>query len=399
MNRQDVLYSLFSRPDTEKVLSELSDETDVFKIRKRLSADFVDDASLFLTDLILLRKKAKKKFSLASKMIFDKEGCEQATHPVVAKYHASLASSDDRVFEICTGIGIDTSFFSKTAKKVISIDSSKEKIYMAKHNANILGNIRNIQFKEVSFEECETADNCSFIYADPSRRNNQKRIYDPEECFPSVSSILSFSEKSEIEDGKCVIKLSPICDYESLLGYGRIEVVSYKREVREILFIRDSKRKGEVSAIILFDDQGPNKIGKSNKEMLFTDSIKNYIVEADPAVIKAGALNEIASKISAAKVHPELDYLTTNNFTFDNAVRFFKVKRVSPFKEKRIKRYLKEQEITKASVKTRGIKKTPEVISRELGLKGGDNRLFIFVFRCGKKRVCAVTEEVFSSHE
>lgn len=383
----------------KELMHTCADVTDPLSLRKKLSDRCSPSECVAISQQISLRKKAAERFTCANRMLFDTEGLAQATHPILADYHASLFADTDILLDICTGIGSDASAFSRTVQKQYSLDVNPIKSALAKHNITLLGTMQTTTLLVDDFATYTIPDEVTAIFADPSRRDAEKRIIIPDHYSPTVTHILQRAEKKHIAPGKCIIKLSPACDYTSLLNHGRIEVVSYAGEAKEVLFINDTTRCGERRAVLL--GSRDNEISQIRYTLTnsgttrhrITDA-KSYLIEPDAAIIRAGLVAEYAEKINATFLDPHIAYLTIDTLPQDCHSPAYKIKTLLPYNIKTIRRYLSNHEITCISVKKRGINQSPEEIQKKLGIKSGSNTTYLFVYRADDKHCALIAERV-----
>jgi len=206
-----------------------------------------------------------------------------ATHELAAEWRAKkLASS--RLLEVGCGIGIQTIAFSKTCKRVISIDIDERKIEYAKANIKKLG-ITNVEF----------------VCADIMELTDELKLFNPETVFldparpaeEDVRTLKSFSPplKEFIEAfkyAKTAIELPP--QMQIMPAEGEREYMSINGLINRLtLYIGEYK----TSAVLLPKNI---RIEGQPKEPEQIERLETYIIVPDPAVIKAGLINEIHIK-------------------------------------------------------------------------------------------------------
>jgi len=382
--------------ETQNVLNEYRDETDLFRLRSALRKRFSDDECVAITQQIVLRQKGKNKFLFPDKMLFDREGYEQATHAAVAEYHAQFFSDSDTVLDICTGLGSDAVALSKKVERVITLDIQAERLALAAYNVSQLGNTERCTFVASSFELFESPRTVTALYADPSRRSSGKRRIEPEDYSPTVSEVLALAERLNISDGKCLIKLAPACDYDELLECGRIEVISLDGEVKEVLFFLDAERAGEVTAVVLHnDDFMPQRVCQIDASDEYYKKVSRpltYVIEPDNAIIRAGVVNELAQQFKGFFLQAQTAYLTSDTKGDEKGYRAYAVLDHFDFNAKKVKKYLKDKNITALSIKKRGVNETADELQKRIGIKKGSNSLYLFVYRVGEKYKACLAE-------
>ncbi|MDD3159632.1 MAG: methyltransferase domain-containing protein [Candidatus ainarchaeum sp.] len=149
-------------------------------------------------------KLAKEKFSLGKDMFFlNKVAVEETTPEIVAFYRAKRMSNlitGKTVLDLCCGSGMDSIGLAKYAKKVIAIDNNYETIECAKQNAKLCG-ITNIEFICIDYKKFDfTKEKIDFVFSDPERRKENKRLKLLNETNPSTIELINFLNKNQIND-------------------------------------------------------------------------------------------------------------------------------------------------------------------------------------------------------
>jgi hypothetical protein len=371
----------------QSLLFKYKDERDPFRIRKILSEVCSSEDSLALSQQIIFREHARRKFPEPQKMLFDREGLEQSTHAAVAAFHASLFDSSDTLLEVCSGLGADSIEFSKKVRKLYMVESDAARSAFSRFNCLNLGNHEKCVVIDSLFEDADIPDDLTSLYADPSRRISGKRIIEPDEYSPALTQITDFAKTRKIENGKCIIKLSPLCEYDALLREGRVDVISLDGEVKEVLFFLDNEKAGSVRAVVLgHNNFEPYTVIAIQREEGLSKSIQpigSYIAEPDNAIIRAGVVNELAHRLHASFLQSQTAYLTLETKGDENGYRAYKVIDAFDFNAKKMKEYLKSKKIEALSVKKRGLRETSEELQKKIGIKRGSNSLFLFLWRIG----------------
>lgn len=366
-------------------ISENRHEKDMLRLRKRLNHSFPAEKARFICEQIMLRKKGSEKFSNAQSMLFEREALEQASHQVVAGYHASLFNANDRVLDICTGIGSDAIAFSRRVNYVYTVDCDKERLALAEYNHRICCAPQNINFINQKIEDISLPPDITGIYADPSRRTNKKRTILPSNAQPSLDVVLAIMEKKGIAFGKTLIKLAPAVDYSELLKQGEIQVISYRGQVREVLFIPGGDLRGLIRAVLLdSDSRVMYELNNTQNGLMRLSEMRTILIEPDPAIIRANLISQWASQHDAYAIDPHIAYLTADAYVSDSSAECFRVIHHMPYSVKDIKRYLRLHSIDHISIKKRALQKSAQHIQKELKIKAGSNHHYLFVFRRGR---------------
>src|SRR5690606_6518600 len=116
---------------------------------------------------------------------------EQASSEETALYKATLISENTSLIDLTGGIGIDSYYFSKRAKKVLHCELNPDLSEIAKHNAEVLG-AKNIEFHAgdgLKVLEEQSTETFQTIYLDPSRRVKTRKVFMLQDCEPNIIEI------------------------------------------------------------------------------------------------------------------------------------------------------------------------------------------------------------------
>lgn len=162
---------------------------------------------------------------------------EQASPEIVANILSY--SNGEIAVDLTGGLGVDSYFMARKFQQVIYIETDAMLCRLAEYNFKRLG-IDNITILNTTAEKwlAENETEVDLIYADPSRRNErQARISDPDQCFPSVATILPMVERTT---GRFLLKTSPLFDFrEGLRRWKMVRKVhfySVNDEMKEIIY-------------------------------------------------------------------------------------------------------------------------------------------------------------------
>lgn len=248
-----------------------------------------------------LRRRASAKFEKAAEMLFDRDGLQMASHERVAAYHASLFPEGDPVVDMTAGIGSDTLALA-ARRPVIAYELLPERAEYLRHNLDVHGLVAEVRVGDAVAAPVGAA--CAFC--DPSRRTEGRRLRRLDDFSPDPHLVAK--RMGSIERG--VMKLSPMLADADLRGLGgRIEFVSFQGECKE--------------ALVVFGDveTGPRAVHIESGEILEAANMpaaegpglvepQKYLLEADPAAIRAHCLSELCSRFNLAALGDSNGYLT-----------------------------------------------------------------------------------------
>lgn len=150
---------------------------------------------------------AKEKFSRGAKMSFpSRDALGQATPETVARYRAGRIAQilghekSLTAVDLCCGIGMDAIALSRKFEKVYAFDTDPKTIKCAGQNAELY-RVKNIRFICAPAEEASLkALGADFVFADPSRRANGRRVRLLSETGPSGEWLIEFIKKSGVRN-------------------------------------------------------------------------------------------------------------------------------------------------------------------------------------------------------
>tara|TARA_B100001093_G_scaffold511800_1_gene580504 strand:- start:2059 stop:3240 length:1182 start_codon:yes stop_codon:yes gene_type:complete len=310
----------------------------------------------------------------------NKLNIEQCSSEKTAYYKSTLVSGENLI-DITAGFGVDSFYFSKKIKNILSCELDEKLSKTSEHNFKTL-NTKNIRTKALNglnfLKKKETI--FDWIYIDPSRRgqNNEKKVF-IKDCNPDISKHLNlFFKRSQ----NILIKLSPMVDIQALLkdvsNPKEIHIVAVKNEVKEILVVLKKGFSSEttIKAINLSSEQ-PNfefKISNEKKVVLSYKSPEKYLYEPNLAVIKAGAFKILASKFKIGKLGPNTHLYTSSKIKNKFPGKIYNIKDVIPYNKRNLNKIIKG---IKANIKSRNFPKSVNEIKEQYKLiDGGDIYLF-----------------------
>ncbi len=237
-------------------------------------------------------KKASSKHSKADKLHYREEDIRWATHELAAEYRAQRLKCKT-IVDIGCGIGFQSFAFAKTCKKVYAIEIDKEKIKLAQKNALILGwkNIEFIHGDALSDEVISQLKNVDMVFCDPERSPEEKQR-SVASIKPSIPELLkkyrALTEDIAIEFPPQMREIPFDCEKEYL---------SIDGALNRLTLYFGSLQKCERSAVVLPAEK--KLCSAEEKTLKETDMMKEYLYEADPAVVKADLLGELAEETGA----------------------------------------------------------------------------------------------------
>ncbi|TYR31207.1 methyltransferase domain-containing protein [Sphingobacterium phlebotomi] len=310
----------------------------------------------------------------------EKLNLEQCSSARTGKFKASLLSPNSTVLDLTGGFGVDSYYFAQQAKKVIHCEINPELSQIVTHNLSELG-VDNVQF--------HTGDGIAFlissdkefdyIYADPSRRVKNQKVFRLEDCEPNILAYQPlFFEHSDT----LITKLAPLLDISGALNVlphvKDVYVISIENDCKELLFVQHKSFQGipRIHAVRLSTEDEPgifsfNYVQEKEATPVLGEPT-NFLYDPDVAITKAGAFKSVATVFNLQKLHQHSHLYTRDHLIPEFPGRVFQIQQVVPFSV-----FKKNVDITKANIIAKNFPLKVDDIRRKFKIKdGGEDYLY-----------------------
>lgn len=381
---------------------------------------------------------AMYKAELAARLL-NSEICEFATKgtvvPKFTKNDDTLGKQENVSFlDMTGGFGVDFSYIAaQLGVNSMYVERQAHLCEAAKENFERLGLknaiVKNGDGVEVlhGFSTCDADSQISkemplrLIFIDPARRDDAgNKVVSLQDCTPDVTLLQDeMLEKSDF----VIIKLSPMLDWHravnELKQVREVHIVSTGNECKELLLVLSSslgdkaKSSTEVdeahvsetddetshlkiycindNQVMSYDESDKSVVSiasgiecgivelekcSSEENELSQDSSKPlYLYEPNASLMKAGCFGAISSRYGVKMLEKNSHLFISDKPVHDFPGRSFRIKAVSSFNKKDLKRQLSG--ITKANIATRNFPLSVTELRKRLKLKdGGDTYIF-----------------------
>jgi precorrin-6B methylase 2 len=323
-------------------------------------------------------QKAKNKlpeFYNTEKIIYPpKLSMEQCSSEQTGIYKSQIINGE-RLIDLTGGFGIDSFYFSKTYKHVTHIEQNKALSEIANKNFKLL-KVQNIKTLNSTAEEFiqTTKVKADIVYIDPSRRNENQRVFKLDECLPNIIELAP--EIFKISD-KILVKTAPLLDIKQTLkdlkNVTQVWVISVNNDCKEVLYLLEKDKAIEpiLNTINLTKNKQEysfNYLFELNSSVDYS-SPESYLYESNASILKAGAFNSICNQFNLKKIAINSHLYTSNNLIENFPGRTFKIEKTITYSTKEFKKL----GIKKANVNCRNFKNNVEETKKKLQLKDGGN--------------------------
>ena len=278
---------------------------------------------------------------------------EQASSKETALYKTSLIEENTSLIDITGGIGIDSYYFSKRAKRVVHCEINENLSKIAAHNAGVL-KAKNIEFYKgdgLKFLEYHPSNTFQTLYADPSRRVKTQKVFMLKDCEPNVVELQQLLFKKV---PKIIIKAAPLLDISlsisELNNVKEVHIISLKNECKELLFVLEKDYEGHalLHAVGLGSKVNFNftfyQEEERNAQAVYGPPT-NFLFDPDVALLKAGCFKLLSVRYKLDKLH-----ISTHLYTSANSIHNFPGRSFEIVKTYEYKNFKKEKTNWEASV-------------------------------------------------
>jgi SAM-dependent methyltransferase len=392
-------FEFLVSPLGAQVLADLADidlsPGAILPLLTRLRKTLTPEQSGSAVEQAELRRRASGKFGAdAPKMLFTRDGLEQASDPGIRRYRAEQASRQDvgTIIDACCGIGTDALAFAQAGHPVLGLDLDPLRVEIARYNAAALG-LDSVHFAvyDVTQPLPEDAD---LIFFDPARRDPAgNRLHHVERYLPPLSTLKRWDAPH------IWAKLSPAVELEQTAEYGGTVVFhSAGGDLKEaVLQIERGVYDEQRTAAVRHSADGWEAWAWSAPpEPIPAREPGAWLLEPDPALLRAGFVQHLAARTGAAQIDATIAYLTTDDSPDTLWARAWPILDWMPFNLKRLKAYLREHGIGRVTVKKRGHAMTPEQLQAALKLDGrGEERVVVLTRVKGQPAIVICAPVVF----
>ena len=349
-----------------------------------LRRDYAPNEAAAGLALARLRRKAVAKFgALADSLFFTGDALEQASSPAARRWRVHLRQDwqSVRLLDLCCGVGTDALAFAQAGAFVTGIDLDPVRVAMARLNAAACGVSDRTRFEVgdiLTLDEAIVRTH-DLIFFDPARRDPDQvesaRVHHVEGYLPPLSTVQRFV-------GLPVwAKLSPGVKFDQLTAYlappmnGQIDFIAAEGDLKEALLRLPSPQAPPTefqrrAVMVIQGELHSLTTDPHAVPPLLEGDPHGWLIEPDPAILRAGAVAQVANTLNGALLDSEIAYFVTDERPTLPFVRAWRIRSWMPFNVKQLRAILRAEDIGTVTVKKRGTVITPEVLIPQLKLKG-----------------------------
>jgi hypothetical protein len=317
-----------------------------------------------------LRISARSKFSHADEMLFTRAGLEQASSEQAARHSARRFRHLGSVADLCCGIGGNLVALAASSR-VLAVDRDRTALEFARHNALVSG--ARYPVVPVCADVRELAVRPDGIFIDPARRVGDRRLR-AGVSEPRLDWCLRLTGWAPAVG----IKAAPGLPRELIPAGWEAEFLSVGRGLKEALLWSPAVATTPRRATIL--PAGDTLISKPGPAVPVAPP-GEFLLDPNPAVTRAGLVEELARDLGAWKIDPMIAFLSADRAAATPFARTLRVLESMPWNEKQAARRLRELGIGTADIRRRGLAGDVELIRKRLSLRGEHSATIVLTRR------------------
>ena len=327
-------------------------------------------------------------------LLWTRTGLEQSTGPLAAARRAQLlaAAGITSIIDITAGLGMDARAMLEAGISVTAVESDPTTAAYLAHNLATITtatgdshhNVRNANSvdPEVLAELHNLGSDAWFV--DPARRsashdgNRSRPERDPELWSPPWSLVENL--RTTVQPARVAAKVAPGF---SPAEHWHAEWISIDRTVVECALYSWPVFASQRQCAVWQDDWHVVEKDMEESANLETGSIDSLLLEVDPAVIRCGALTDLAHEIPGAHlIDHKSSWLTAQHLDrterMQALVRPYRVIEEVPSTHRKLRDVLRARGINAVALKTGEVNIDAVAVRKELRVKDDDENAVVF---------------------
>ena len=328
-----------------------------------------------------LRRGAARTHPDAARLWFTRDGLEQATAAPLAAWRARQLDPAARVADLCCGLGLDLLALAEGRRGTVAVDADPVHVALARRNADALGREVTVAEADVVVAVDEGLLGCTDVaFVDPARRGTGRRRPDPASWSPPLAWCLALAGRVP----GVVVKAAPGLDRGSVPPGWSLAAVSVRRGMRELVLASPALRWPDRTAVVHAGDDasgGPvHELHGAPGDEVPLGPVDAVVLDPDPAVTRAGLVQDLARHLGARRVDGRTAVLTLPHPVATPFARVLRVEASLPFSLRALRTELARLDVGAVDLRRRGLAGDVEDLRRRLRLRGS-RRVFVLLTR------------------
>ncbi len=378
------LRTAAARPWLDSVSAEPPGDADLLSVLTRLRRHLSPQQAAAVVETARLRQRAADKFpTTAARMFFSASLLQQASPAPVAAWTARRFRGQPWVGDWGCGLGGDSLALAAEAP-VLAVD--RDALSLALVQANAIALKMEHRIWPVWADSRIPPAHPPAIWADPARRGRLRRVFDPDSLHPPLHTLLA--QRDHIPN--MGIKLMPGLAHERVPPEAEAEWISWHGKLKEaVLWLGELCEQPGRCATLL---PAQARIRSTGVEAP-VEPPGEYLFEPDAAVIRAGAVADVAVRYDLWQIDPQIAYLSGHAAANTPFTRRWRILEHHPFDLKSLNRRLRALQGRVVAVKKRGSPIDPEAFRRRLYRHDQGRPLVVVLTRVLDRPTMLICEE------
>lgn len=285
-----------------------------------------------------LRKKLPHWYGNFDLLLPPRLHLEQSSSRATAQYKARLAPAGARFADLTGGLGADFEAIAPSYEHSLFNEPKARLAELSSHNLKVLGRRPNVKCQPAE-RLLQTLPYQDFIFLDPSRRNDSRRVFDLSLYEPKVLDLQEILLK---RSRSLLIKLSPMVSIAQLHQQWTspmdIHVLAIRNEVKELLIATPGNQGHSSPKIYTWNLLAGGQAETFDCEQetprpdLSLQEPQAFIYEPNAALLKAGLGDMLAAKLELQKLDHQSHFYTSDQHLPQYPGKIFQLKHIhKPF--------------------------------------------------------------------
>jgi hypothetical protein len=335
-----------------------------------------------------LRDRAGAKFSQAERMWFTREGLEQASAEPLARHRAARYAGFPVVADLCCGIGGDLLALAP-GRTALAVDLDGLQLRMARRNAGLYG------AGEVAAARADVRDlrlpPTLAVFVDPARRAGGRRLPVGESRPPLAWCLGLAAEVAAVG-----VKAAPGLALGLVPAGWEVELLADRRELKEAALWSPALATTTRRATVF---PGPHTLVAAPGPPVAAAPPGAFLLDPNPAVTRAGLVEELARRLGAWKLDPRIAFLSADRPLPTPFGRLLRVDASLPWNLKRLRQVLRERAVGTVEVRKRGSAVDVAELAARLRLRGDGHATVVLTRVADRPWALVCTEEVDANEQ
>jgi SAM-dependent methyltransferase len=323
-----------------------------------------------------LRAAARQKFSRADDMLFTRAGLEQASSDLTAAHSALRFAGLDLVADLCCGIGGNLTALATQARRLAGFDTDADALRFAGHNAAVNAATADVVLVRADVRELDYSGQWAAVFIDPARRAAGRR-FRTGDSEPPLGWCCALAGQVP----RVCIKAAPGLDHALVPTGWEAEFVATGRALKEALLWSPAFATTRRRATVL--PAGATLVASPGEPVPVADP-GEYLLDPNPAVTRAGLVQELGRELSAWQLDPLTAFLSLDSCVSTPFARTLRVVESLPWNERDAARRLRELGVGTVDIRRRGLAGDVELIRRRLRLRGDRSAIVVLTRRADR---------------